>query len=179
MDYILHGFGVFLGVLAGVAVTILVQWIVRKLHISQLKENLRFEFEFDNKKLDAWLKEIETLRQAVYGDTLNTYYGYFDLSKAVLGTAHRMFADGLLYSFLSHEDIERFLMLAMDFSLYAENYLNNQIDHNKRLYTGAAEANDSDGVKFVNQEILRIAEFWETKFKDHKKTLNDFISKLK
>lgn len=81
MDYILQGFGVFLGVLAGTAVTLLTQWVIQKRNEAQLLRNLKFEFELDIKKIDSWLEEITRYRNAVNGDALHTYFGYFDLSR--------------------------------------------------------------------------------------------------
>ena len=42
MNYFLQGFGVFLGVVAGVAITLITQWINEKLKESQKVKNLKF-----------------------------------------------------------------------------------------------------------------------------------------
>ncbi len=44
MIYFLQGFGVFLGVIAGVAITILTQFINDRIKESQKVQNLKFEF---------------------------------------------------------------------------------------------------------------------------------------
>lgn len=42
MNYFLQGFGVFLGVVAGVAITLITQWINEKLKEFQKVKNLKF-----------------------------------------------------------------------------------------------------------------------------------------
>lgn len=164
MNYLLQGFGVFLGVLAGTAVTLLTQWIIQRRRESQKLKNLKFEFELNIKKIDRWLEEITAYRNAVNGDTLHMYAGYFDLSRFVSVTANDMFLTGLLYRYLDHDDIGNLQVLFSEFSLYGENYLNNQIAQNK------ANFNKAKAVQDVN--------FWEKKFKDHKKTLEQILKKL-
>lgn len=164
MNYLLQGFGVFLGVLAGTAVTLLTQWIIQRRRESQKLKNLKFEFELNIKKIDRWLKEITAYRNAVNGDTLHMYAGYFDLSRFVSVTANDMFLTGLLYRYLDHDDIGNLQVLFSEFSLYGENYLNNQIAQNK------ANFNKAKAVQDVN--------FWEKKFEDHKKTLEQILKKL-
>lgn len=164
MNYLLQGFGVFLGVLAGTAVTLLTQWIIQRRREGQKLKNLKFEFELNIKKIDRWLKEITAYRNAVNGDTLHMYAGYFDLSRFVSVTANDMFLTGLLYRYLDHDDIGNLQVLFSEFSLYGENYLNNQIALNK------ANFNKAKAVQDVN--------FWEKKFEDHKKTLEQILKKL-
>lgn len=164
MSYFLQGFGIFLGVVAGTAVTLLSQWAIRKWNESQSVKNLKFELELNMKKIDKWLEEITEYRNAVNGETLNTYYGYFDLSKFVYVTANVMFITGLLYKYLSYDDIGKLQAIVTELSINTENYLNNQIVQNK------ANFNKPKAVQDVN--------FWEKKFKDHKRTLQEIVKKL-
>ena len=50
MNYFLQGFGVFLGVVAGVAITLITQWINEKLKESQKVKNLKFEIELKRRR---------------------------------------------------------------------------------------------------------------------------------
>ena len=97
MIYFLHGFSVFLGVLAGTAVTILTQLYSARRAQTQQTQNLKFELELNVAKIDTWLAELEKYRNAVNGDSLHQWFGYFDLGKVVSVTANAMFASGLLY----------------------------------------------------------------------------------
>src|SRR5688572_5714411 len=123
MNYILQGFGVFLGVLAGTLITLLTQWIIQKRNEAQQLRNLKFEFELNVRKIDSWLEEITRYRNAVNGDTLNTYFGYFDLSRFVYPTANAMFLSGLLYKLVDHDAIGKLQAIAAEFSFNGENYL--------------------------------------------------------
>ena|SRR2546428_20644 len=165
MNYILQGFGVFLGVLAGTAVTLLTQWVLQRRAETQQLKNLEFEFELNIKKIESWLEEMTRYRNAVNGDALATYYGYFDLSRFVYPTANHMFLSGLLYKYLDHDDIGKLLVITSEFSLFGENYLNNQITQHK--------------ANFVKAKAVQDVDFWERKFKDHRKSLEEILKKLK
>ena len=58
MAYFLHGFGVFLGVLAGTAVTILVTLYLARREQTQQTQNLKFELKLNVAKIDTWLAEL-------------------------------------------------------------------------------------------------------------------------
>ena len=164
MNYFLQGLGVFLGVLAGTAVTLLTQWVLNKTREKQKTRNLRFEFELNIKKIDVWLEELAKYRNAVNGDSVQTYAGYFDLSGAVFPTTNEMFQSGLLYKYLSYEEIGKLQVIFTEFSLFGENYLNKQIADNK--------ANPN------KQEAVFNIDFYEKKFKEHKATFSALVRKL-
>lgn len=172
MSYFLQGFGVFLGVVAGVAITLITQWINERCKESNKVKNLKFEFELNIKKINKWLEELTKYRNAVNGDALYNYFGYFDLSRFVSVTANDMFRSGLLYKYLDHDTIGKLQVIYSEFSLGWENILNQQITHNK---TKAANLNDWTRFK---GDVVTNVNFWENKFKEHKKTLEDILKKL-
>ena len=173
MNYFLQGFGVFLGVLAGAAITLLTQWINEKRTESQKLKNLRFEFEFNIKKIETWLEEVVKYRNAVNGDALDTYFGYFDLSRFITITANDMFFSGLLYKLLDHDAIGKLQVIYSEFSLPWENMLNAQITQNKNT------AKDVDNWPKFKSKVVVDVNFWENKFKEHKKTLENILTKFK
>lgn len=173
MNYFLQGFGVFLGVVAGVVITLITQRINEKLKESQKMKNLKFEFQLNIKKIDKWLEEIGTYRNAVNGDALNNYFGYFDLSRFVSVTTNDMFSSGLLYKYLDHDDIGKLQVIYSEFSQPWENILNNQVMQNK---TKATE--DLAAWPRLKAGVVTNVNFWEDKFKEHKKTLQDILKKL-
>lgn len=165
MNYFLQGLGVFLGVIAGVAVTLIVQTILDKGRNKKNAQNLLFEFELNIKKIDLWLEEIERYRNAVNSETLFQYFGYFDLSKFVIVTANNMFTTGLLYDYLSHEHISTLQEITSYFSLNGEKYINDQIEFNKTSFEKVRAIGD------VN--------YHEDKFKSSKKSLLEIMDALR
>lgn len=165
MNYFLHGFGVFLGVIAGVAVMLLVNWIISKSHETQKLKNLKFEFELNIKKIDSWLEQIIKYRNAVNSDTLHLFHEYFDLSRFVTNTFVDMFSGGILYKYLNYDDIGKLQIIFGEFSLVGEGYINKQIQ---------------DNIKYEDKEkAVGDVNFWEKKFKAHKRTLQEILGKLK
>ena len=165
MNYFLQGFGVFLGVIAGVVVTLIAQTILDKRRNKKNAQNLLFEFELDIKKIDLWLEEIERYRNAVNSETMSQYFGYFDLSKFVAVTANNMFTSGLLYDYLSHYHISTLQEITSYFSLNGEKYINDQIEFNRNSFDKARTIGD------VN--------YHEGKFKSSKKLLHEIMDALK
>lgn len=173
MNYFLQGFGVFLGVIAGIAITMITQWVSERVKESQKVKNLKFEFELNVKKINKWLEEINEYRNAVNGDALNNYSGYFDLSRFVTVTASNMFLSGLLYKYLDHDAIGKLQVIYSEFSLAWENILNNQVTQNKTKAAG-----DMTAWPQHKSKVVADVNFWENKFKEHKKTLEDILKKL-
>lgn len=172
MDYLLQGFGVFLGVVAGVAITLITQWINEKSKESQKVKNLKFELELNIKKINEWLEEITKYRNAVNGDALTNYFGYFDLSRFVYPTANDMFLSGLLYKYLDYDAIGKLQVIASEFSSGWETMLNQQVMQNK------AKAADLSAWPHLKGEVVSNINFWEKKFKDHRHTLEDILKKF-
>ena len=131
MSELLQGFGVFLGVVAGVFVTLGVQWANIRFKRTKHIERLAFEFSFNVKKLDGWIDELTKYRNAINGDTLSTYYGYFDLSRAIYPTANELFQNGTLFDLLSTDDIAKLQVIASELSVSGETNLNNKIKQHK------------------------------------------------
>lgn len=173
MNYFLQGFGVFLGVIAGVAITLLTQWINEKRKESQKVINLKFEFQLNIKKIDKWLDEITKYRNAVNGDALNSYFGYFDLSRFITVTANDMFLSGLLYKYLDHEALEKLQVIFSEFTLPWETFLNNEITQNRNK----AIQDPTSWPAFKSQVVFKV-NFWDNKIREHKKTLEDIFKKL-
>lgn len=172
MNYFLQGFGVFLGVVAGVAITLITQWISEKFKESQKVKNLKFEIELNIKKINKWLEEITTYRNAVNGDALNNYFGYFDLSRFVSVTANNMFWSGLLYKYLDHDAIGKLQVIYSEFSPAWEDILNKQVTQNKMKST------DLSVWPRLKGEVVSNVNYWEKKFKEHKATLEETLRKF-
>lgn len=172
MNYFLQGFGVFLGVVAGVAITLITQWINEKSKESQKVKNLKFEFDLNIKKIDKWLEEINKYRNAVNGDVLNNYFGYFDLSRFVSVTANNMFLSGLLYKYLDYDAIGKLQVIYSEFSPAWEDLINKQVTQNK------GKAVDLSTWPRFKGEVVANVDFWEKKFKEHKTTLEGILKKF-
>ncbi len=169
MDDFLQGLGivvgVFVGVVGGTAVVLLTAWVNQRRGENQLVRNLRFEFDLNIKKIDVWLEELTSYRNAVNANNLALYAGYFDLSRIVYVTANNMFVSGALYKYLDHGDIGDLQVITSELSLHGENYMNNQITQNRANFNQAVAAADVD--------------FWERKLKGHRQTFERLHRKLR
>ncbi len=164
MDYLLQGFGVFLGVIAGTAVTFLTQLCISRAQDNQKIENLKFEIKLNIKKLDVWLEELSRYRNTVIGDSAFSFDGYFDLSRIVSVTWNDLFFLGKLYKRMKDEEIEKLQVLFSDLSFNWETLLNQQIATNKLTPN--------------KQHAIASIGLWEQKFKEHRKTLQNLSNKF-
>ena len=119
--------GVFLGIVAGTAVTLLVSYCQQRLRDRRQVRNLDFELRMNIKKIDGWLEELDRYRNAVNGDSLHDWFGYFDLRNSVSPTANAMFVSGLMYNTLSHEQIEPLQAVLQELSPVGEETMNGQL----------------------------------------------------
>ena len=133
-------------------------------------------------KIDTWLAELEKYRNAVNGDSLHQWFGYFDLGKVVSVTANAMFASGLLYKVLDKDDIAALQKLFTDLSPAGEQYMNNQLGEYRRLFMSSryeerigewiqTHKPDAGGkVDFLAEEFLRPPHEAE---RDHRQVVAD------
>lgn len=164
-DYVLHGFGVFLGIIAGVAIMLMVGWLTSLRQKKKQVRNLIFEFKLNIKKIDDWLQECTKFRNAINGGTLNRYYSSFQFSRFVIVTADRMFRQGELYALLDYEDIGKLQEVTSYYALYSDTFINQKINELK--------------VNPNRTEATSFADFIEGKLSEHKKVLQLLIKKLK
>ena len=179
MSYFLQGFGVFLGVLAGTAVTVLTGLYLQRRGETQQTRNLRFELELNIRKLQTWREELDRWRNAVNGDSLSNYFGYFDLGRTVSVTANAMFLSGLLYKKLSHEQIGELQEIFSELSPHGEQYINNQVSQGKQAFEQCRSSNTMDlWSSQLKSGVVGYIDFWERKFNEHQTTLRAIVASL-
>ena len=156
--------GVAAGALAGTGATLLLQAVnTRRLEHRRVAD-LRFEIEFNIKKVKSWLAMLGDYRSAVSTNTPSMFAGYFDLTRLLFAAANDMLASGLLYRHLTHDDIGSLMMLGSQVNLYFENQLNGEIQAQKQNFNQV----------FAAERIS----FWETLFQGHQKILQGVLSSL-
>lgn len=176
MDFL----GVFLGVVAGTAVNIATTWFLAYRSETQQVRNLNFELKLNLRKIDRWLEEITAWRNAVNGDSLNNYFGYFDFSRFITVTANNMFQSGRLYKYLSEDQIGDLQVIASELSPYGEQYINNIVRQGKLLFDqshGAGAPAQWHGLH--KQRVVQDVNFWETKLKKHRAAIDTIAGSLK
>jgi hypothetical protein len=180
MNYLLQGLAVFLGVIAGTVVTILTQLYLQKHAETQQTHNLKFEIALNSQKIDAWLDMLGRYRNAVNGDSLHTCYDYFDVSRIISVTASAMLQSGLLYKKLTDEQISLLLVFFSESTGQAEQVINSQFGNFRQEFERCrAEGDMTDWVKSVKPEAVSVVNFWEKKFQEHQRVLNQIVATLR
>lgn len=160
--------GVLSGIVAGIIINLVIASIIKKNSQKQSINNLKFEIEYNIKKINKSLEDLNNYRNENNADNINNYFGYFPLSKVILTTARQMFNSGLIYKFLNHDFVEKLQNFSIDFSLGTENFMNNQIKYNQSNY-------NLPNIKVIaNNQIT----FWERKFKENKQNFEEIKNKL-
>ena len=168
MDDFFQGFGivvgVFVGVVGGTSVALLTQWVNQRRNEGQQVKNLKFELGLNIEKISGWLDEVTKYRNAVNAQTLSTYYGYFDLRRFLMVTAQSMLLSGLLYKHLDYSDIGKLQVISSELSEVGETLINREIEEAK--------------LEFVQAKAAGKVDFWESKFNQHRQTLQQIVDKL-
>lgn len=175
MDFL----GVFLGVVAGTIVNILTVWFFYTRHESQQAGNLQFELDLNIRKIDKWLNEITNWRNAVNGDSLHLYFGYFDFSKALWVTGNNMLQSGFLYKHLSHEQIGTLQNISGELSIYGEQLMNQTVQKGKNLFNVGTAAGNPLWHSQYKAQVVQDINFWQNKLTEHRASLAAIVAALK
>lgn len=171
IDGIMYGISVFVGIVAGIVVTIGVDFLKKKKQNANDKNNLSFEIKCNLSKIERWIELINELRNYVNSDRINQFSGYFNLSSAIFSTTNKLLQDGRIYTYLSYDSIEKIQENGTYLSLAAENMLNNQITQ----YKQAAWNGNMNVKQFAANDI----DFWDKALKTCKKNFMDILKELK
>jgi hypothetical protein len=164
MNYFLQGFGVFLGVIAGTAVTILTQRFLLWRQEKQKVQNLKFEIQFNMKQIDRWMEYLNGYRNAVNGDAIALWAEYFDFSHVIKSTIENMIQTGLIYKKMSSDSVSHLLFFLSSFNQSSEVVYNQQILLQKQSFNKP-------------RAILEISAL-EKKLKESKKNLETVLQLL-
>lgn len=125
IDGIMYGISVFVGIIAGIGVTIGVDYLKSKKQNANDKKNLSFEIRCNLSKIEKWLELINELRNYVNSDRINQFSGHFNLSSALFTTTNKLLQDGRIYAYLSYDSIEKIQENGTYLSVTGENMLYN------------------------------------------------------
>ena len=130
-------------------------------------------------KIDTWLAELEKYRDAVNGDSLHNWFGYFDFGKVLFVTANAMLASGLLYKKLDKDDIAALQQLAHELSPSREQQINNELVRNRQILMDCRTQNRMNGwVRTYKPEAVSHAKFLEKMLCDHRRNLQEIIGRI-
>ncbi|MDE6016970.1 MAG: hypothetical protein K2H41_14995 [Acetatifactor sp.] len=167
---IIYGISVFVGIIAGIGVTIGVDCFKEKKQNINDKKNLSFEIKCNLSKIEKWLELINELRNYVNSDRINQFSGYFNLSSAIFSTTNKLLQDGRIYRVLSYDSIEKIQENGTYLSLAGENMLHNQITQHKQAVW--------NGYMNVKQLASNDIDFWDKALKKCKDNFMDILKEL-
>jgi len=161
-------FGVFAGIIAGVGIHLGIDLVRNLITRKKTRENLKFEIDFNVKKLDLFLGELRTFNDKVNADSIQDYLGYIGLSKRITTTIIQMFFDRSIYKVLKYEEIGKLQSFTSFYNIDTERLLNDQIRWGKE------HADDPQ----IKQKAHKTIEFWKFIFEGSKKDLQEVKAKL-
>lgn len=120
-------FGVFAGVIAGVFITLLIDAVKKYYAQKRLISNLKFEIDFNLKKIDTFFGELKKYREHINGESPYEYFGVFHLKGLLKTTLKQMFSDRSLYKYFDNKNIGRLQLFYEDFQPDLEISVNEEI----------------------------------------------------
>ena len=167
---IIYGISVFVGIIAGIGVTIGVDFVKERRQSVHDKNNLIFEIRCNLSKIEKWIELISELRNTINSDRIIQFNGYFNLSSAIFVTMNKLFQEGKLYTYLSRNSIEKLQENGTYLSLTGENMLFNQITQHKQAVI--------NGYQNVTQVAANDVDFWEKALKQCKDNFKNILTEL-
>lgn len=107
--------GVFAGIIAGIAINLVIEALRNHRVNVKMVKNLKFEIEFNIKKIDKYLDDLKLYREHIKGDSPNEYFQTLEFSGLLKTTLQQMFLDRSIYKLFGYEDIGRLQVFAADF----------------------------------------------------------------
>lgn len=165
--YFLEGLGIAVGLIGSIFAWIGYHVWVRSRGEKVMLKNVVVEFRMNIKQIDTLLEEVIKCRTAIGAQVLHKYVGYFDLSRCIWVTTNRMFSSGLIYKHFKEDDIDRLLGMLAALRLSYSDYMNTRIRESKEAASPEIKA-----------AVIGDIDYWETKFKKHKKELAEMIEEI-
>jgi len=165
--YFLEGLGIAVGLIASIVVWMGYHLWVRSRGEKMMLKNVVVEFKMNIKQIDTLLEELTKCRTAVGAQALPEYVGYFDLSRCNWVTTNQMFSSGLIYKHFKEDNIDKLLGMFAALRFSYSDYMNTRVRESKRPVDPRVQA-----------KIIVDVNYWETKFKGHKKELAGMIESL-
>ena len=128
-------FGVFNGIIAGVAIYIIYGLIMQCIQKHKAIKHLKFEIDFNINHIDSLSKELQRFRNKVNADDVKNYVGYFWISKIIMTQLAQMFYDRTIYNYLKrHDDISKLQIFSRYFTIEGERVINERVRYYKDHY---------------------------------------------
>jgi hypothetical protein len=159
VDLISQGIGAFLGVIAGTFITFGITLLFERRSTNQRKENFRFEVEYNLRQVERWIGDVSDFRNAINGKALNLWATWLDFGKVMRGSGDEMFRSGLIYKFLTHDQIASLQSFYGDFSEHFEQFTNQRISQLRQ--------------NFVQAEATQFVQYLEDRLRKSRKSLSD------
>jgi hypothetical protein len=177
-DLIIGGISIFLGIVAGIAVQVGADRWRDSRDKKKRQENLRFELMLNCRLIKTWQDSLDGLKTAIGGATLNSYFQYLDLSRALFVTANDMLRQGSLYETLGDEQIEALQFAAKELSIAGEDTWNRQVAEWKERFNVQLLARDSNALQELKERASAKVDFWKSRLNEHEKRMQDIAAKL-
>jgi hypothetical protein len=162
--------GAAVGVVAGTIVQFLVQKILNFRADLMAKAALRKEMECNLQLVAELEAEAQHFRNAVNGDVLATYFGYFNFERGLFIQASALLNSGLLYKLYKIDDLKKLQIVSTRLQVNTANFINQNITRRREAAKLGHDYNKQEAVQFVN--------FVDTQIKETRKLLSEFIAVL-
>ncbi|HEX9751812.1 MAG TPA: hypothetical protein VGB22_11085 [candidate division Zixibacteria bacterium] len=165
MEPILTALYILIGILAGTAINIAVEWRKAKQHDARLIRGCIRELKLNIDRVELNLAWLDDYRKAVATDSPSLFLKWFSLTTMLSTVTNQLLNSGVLYDRLTFEEMHKLQGFFSAHSQAAEQRINDQ----------AAKQRDNFNKSLAGQEIA----FWETRWREQRDNLNAVVSALK
>lgn len=158
-------FSVAVGFIGATIFQLLISMIDNYLKEKRRVGDLIRELEINEKKLNRWVSEFDTIKEKILLDNLKNYYGFIDFYTFIVTTTNLLQQDGLLYRKLETSQIERIQDMINYFNGAVGKLINDEINEAK--------------IEFDKEKIINFINYHLGQVKFYKNEIQAIIVSLK
>jgi hypothetical protein len=161
--------GAAVGVVAGTLIQFFVQAIIDRRKEAQQRKALRKEMSYNLAVLQGISEETTSLRNAVNGDALSLYNGYFAYDQGLFVQTSALLTSGNLYKWLPIDDFKKLQKIVSTLSANRAVWVNTEVTKRKQA---------SLGENFSKPEAVNFVNFIEGQNAEVRQLLNGLLNSL-
>ena len=160
--------GAAVGVVAGAFIQYIVQFFVDSRTERHQRAALKKEMQCNLQLIHELLAEVTKLRNAVNGDSIQTYFGFFNYERGLFSQATALLNNGSLYRWFSIDDLKKLQKVSFKLNVNTANFVNQNITQRRERAVKKEGFDKIETVQFVN--------FIENALNTTRELLTEFIA---
>jgi hypothetical protein len=168
MDFWATFLGAAFGVVAGTLVQFFTQSLFNRSTEKEQRSGLKKEMQANLALVSDLKAQAAVFRNAINGDSLNKYFGYFTFERGLFSQTTALLNSGKLYKWFSIEDLRKLQLISTKLNVAASSFINQNIVQRRDKAIAGEGYDKSEAVQFAN--------YIDGELRETETLLNQFIA---